>query len=57
MRSITPGSFFAAAAAKNDPGVMDRIGEFYARNPEVVKVLGGTALAIALGQMATRMRR
>jgi len=47
----------AAAAAKNDPGVMDRIGEFYARNPEVVKVLGGTALAIALGQMATRMRR
>jgi hypothetical protein len=47
----------AAAAEKNDPSVMDRIGAYYAEHPEVVKVLGGTALAIALGQMATRMRR
>ena len=47
----------AAAAEKNDPSIMDRIGAYYAENPEVVKVLGGTALAIALGQMATRMRR
>jgi hypothetical protein len=47
----------ATAAEKNDPGVMDRIGAYYAEHPEVVKVLGGTALAIALGQMATRMRR
>ena len=47
----------AAAAEKSDPSIMDRIGAYYAENPEVVKVLGGTALAIALGQMATRMRR
>jgi hypothetical protein len=47
----------ATAAEKNDPGIMDRIGQYYAQHPEVVKVLGGTALAIALGQMATRMRR
>ena len=47
----------ATAAEKNDPGIMDRIGAYYAEHPEVVKVLGGTALAIALGQMATRMRR
>ena len=47
----------AVAAEKNDPSIMDRVGAFYAKNPEVVKVLGGTALAIALGQMATRMRR
>ena len=47
----------ATAAEKNDPSVMDRIGAYYAEHPEVVKVLGGTALAIALGQMATRMRR
>jgi hypothetical protein len=47
----------AVAAEKNDPSIMDRVGDFYAKNPEVVKVLGGTALAIALGQMATRMRR
>ena len=30
---------------------------FHAEHPEVVKVLGGAALAIALGQVATRMRR
>ena len=47
----------AAAAEKSDPSIMDRLGAYYAENPEVVKVLGGTALAIALGQMATRMRR
>ena len=47
----------ATAAEKSDPSIMDRIGAYYAENPEVVKVLGGTALAIALGQMATRMRR
>lgn len=47
----------ATAAEKSDPGVFDRIGAYYAEHPEVVKVLGGTALAIALGQMATRMRR
>ena len=47
----------ATAAEKNDPGIMDRIGAYYAEHPEVVKVLGGTALAIALGQMAKGMRR
>ena len=47
----------ASAAEKSDPSIMDRVGAYYAEHPEVVKVLGGTALAIALGQMATRMRR
>ena len=47
----------ATAAEKSDPSIMDRVGAYYAEHPEVVKVLGGTALAIALGQMATRMRR
>ena len=47
----------ATAAEKSDPGIMDRIGAYYAEHPEVVKVLGGTALAIALGQMAKGMRR
>ncbi len=45
------------AAEKKDPGVLDKVGAFYAQHPELVKVLGGAALAIALGQMATRMRR
>jgi len=47
----------AAEAEKRDPTIMDRIGSFYAQHPEVVKGLGGAALAIALGQIATRMRR
>lgn len=47
----------AAAAEKQDPSVMDRVGSYYAQHPEVVKVLGGAALAIALGQIANRMKR
>lgn len=47
----------AAQAQQSDPSVMDRVGAYYAQHPEVVKVLGGAALAIALGQMANRMKR
>lgn len=47
----------AAAAEKEDPSVMDRIGAYYAQHPDVVKVLGGTALAVALGHIAGRMKR
>ena len=36
---------------------MDQIGNFYAKHPEVVKVLGGAALAIALGRIANRTPR
>jgi len=46
----------AAAAEQHDPSVMDRIGAYYAQHPDVVKVLGGTALAVALGQIANRMK-
>lgn len=47
----------AAEAQRQDPSVLDRVGALYAEHPEVLKVLGGAALAIALGQVATRMRR
>lgn len=47
----------AVAAEKQDPGILDKVGAYYAQHPEVVKVLGGAALAIALGQMAQRMKR
>jgi len=47
----------AVAAEKQDPSVLDKVGAYYAQHPEIVKVLGGAALAIALGQMATRMKR
>ena len=45
----------ATAAEKNDPGILDRVADFYARRPDVVKSIGGAALAIALGHMATKM--
>lgn len=47
----------ATEAQKQDPGVLDRVGAYYAQHPEVLKVLGGAALAIALGQVANRMNR
>lgn len=47
----------AIAAEKADPGVLDKLGSYYAQHPELVKILGGTALAIALGQVAQRMKR
>lgn len=56
---VTPDQVreMAAAAEKQDPSIMDRIGLYYAQHPEVVKVLGGTALAVALGHIAGRVRR
>jgi hypothetical protein len=59
LSQLTPGQVreLATEAQRQDPGVLDRVGAFYAEHPEVVKVLGGAALAIALGQIATRMRR
>lgn len=56
---ITPEQVkeIAVAAEKQDPSILDKVGAYYAQHPEVVKVLGGAALAIALGQMAQRMKR
>jgi len=47
----------AEGAEQQNPGVIDQMGNFYARNPTLVKALGGAALAIALGHMAKGMRR
>ncbi|HZE92450.1 MAG TPA: hypothetical protein VE029_12195 [Rhizobacter sp.] len=46
----------AEAAQQQDPGVLDRIGRFYGGHPQVVKSLGGAALAIALAHLATRTK-
>ena len=56
---VTPAQVreMAQEAEKADPGVMDQIGNFYAKHPEVVKVLGGAALAIALARIANRSAR
>ncbi|QNA90995.1 hypothetical protein G4G28_07090 [Massilia sp. Dwa41.01b] len=47
----------AEKAEQENPGVVERMGDFYAEHPNVVKALGGAALAIALGHMAQGMRR
>ena len=56
---VTPAQVreMAQEAEKANPGVMGQIGNFYAKHPEVVKVLGGAALAIALGRIANRTPR
>ena len=38
-------------AEKKDPSLADRLGAFYAQHPDLVKGLGATALAIALGRL------
>jgi len=47
----------AEKAEQENPGVVERMGDFYAEHPNVVKGLGGAALAIALAHMAQGMRR
>lgn len=44
----------AREAEKKDPNVIERISDVYSRQPELLKVLGGAALAIALGKMAQK---
>ncbi len=46
----------ATQAEQHDPGVLDKIGGFYAEHPQLVKTLGSAALAIALAGVARRMR-
>jgi hypothetical protein len=47
----------AEKAEKENPGIIDRMGDFYAENPTLVKTIGGAALAIALGRIAQNMQR
>jgi hypothetical protein len=44
----------AREAEKKDPSVIDRVSDIYAKQPQLLKVLGGAALAIALGKMAQK---
>ena len=42
----------AQQAEKQNPSIVDRLGQFYAQHPDVVKTLGTAALMIALSRMA-----
>jgi hypothetical protein len=47
-------SQLAARAEQHNPAIIDRLGSFYAQHPTVVKTLGATALAVALGHLRQR---
>jgi hypothetical protein len=42
----------AAEAEKKDPSVVDRISQFYAEQPALIKTLGGLALTVAMAKVA-----
>ncbi|HET8548544.1 MAG TPA: hypothetical protein VFL57_11090 [Bryobacteraceae bacterium] len=44
----------AAQAEKKDPSIIDRMSDFYADQPQLVKTLGGAALAVALMQIGRK---
>lgn len=47
----------AAEAEKKDPSIVDRVSEFYAEQPALVKTLGGLALTVAMAKIAQRQTR
>lgn len=57
--NLTPAQVneIATRAQRDDPRAMDKLGSFYAEHPQLVKTLGGAALAIPLAGIAKRMRR
>jgi len=48
------GNLCAGRAEKKDPSIVHTISDFYAQHPDVVKALGGLALAIAIAKIAQR---
>ncbi len=46
----------AEKAEQENPSIVDRMGDFYAEHPQLVKTIGGAALAILLGRVAQGMK-
>ncbi|HXG90628.1 MAG TPA: hypothetical protein VNJ02_20090 [Vicinamibacterales bacterium] len=44
----------AKQAEQQDPSIIDRMSDFYAQQPALVKTLGGLALTLAMARMAQR---
>jgi len=44
----------ANEAQRGNPSIVDQVSGFYAQHPDVIKALGGTAIAIALQHIARR---
>jgi hypothetical protein len=55
---LTPDevSQIAAHAERQDPSIVDRLGNYYAQHPQLVKTLGSAVLAVALAKIANRVR-
>ena len=55
-QQVPPADVEAAAreAARNDPGIVERLSRFYAQHPQLVMGLGQAALSIAMSGMARR---
>jgi hypothetical protein len=53
---ITPDQVqrLAQQAQSGDPSIVDQVSGFYARHPDVIQALGGTAIAVALQHIARR---
>lgn len=47
----------AQKAQQENPGIVDRMSDFYAEHPTLIKAAGGAALAVALGYMANNIRK
>jgi hypothetical protein len=47
----------AEQAEQENPSIVDRMGDFYAEHPTLVKTIGGAALAIVLGRVAEGMKQ
>ena len=47
----------AAQAEKQDPSVIDRMSEFYAEHPTLIKTLGSVALTLALAKISQQYNR
>ncbi|MDQ3060038.1 MAG: hypothetical protein M3R45_11030 [Pseudomonadota bacterium] len=45
----------AAQAEQTQPGVVDQVSQFYAQHAGLIKVLGGTALMVALASMKNNL--
>jgi hypothetical protein len=46
----------AADAARENPGIIQRVSRFYAQHPQLVQTLGQVALSVAMSGMARRRR-
>ena len=53
---ITPEQMreIAAHAEQQNPNVVDKVGGFFGQHPDLVKGLGGMALAVLLGKLANK---